>query len=296
MTFWLLDMAAPIRTVFEGLAAVSLLSTAMFLILVCPSCGDAVEENEGDGDGGSREADDAEDLELVLLPGKTMHRPASTLWGDMRALGAALRQPSVAALLPALIFIGCENSFWSGAFTDIAGSRFGNKDLALLSGLLAVVDMAASVLAGIALDSKRVHFQAAQIIALCAFVAGSMLVWMVRQGVGSSVLTPFAWATMGSVLMGAGDGIINTAVITRLGSLAEAEQVLSRRTAFQIFQCVNVAMTAITFGVLSAFPADKSFVVWYVLFGSVIVAMGCSLGSYVKRSRTKTPRSESEKV
>jgi hypothetical protein len=322
-TYVLLDQEAPISTVFQGLAAVSLLSTMLLLLLVRPTCrrkGDgavAVEEGEvdeqGDDDwtnrsyarkerdeqieqkkqqqregGGGSAAPAAnagaakDDLELALLvavPATSQHlyRPAATLCEDMQALRAGMWQPSVAALLPALVFIGCENSFWSGAFTDIAGKTFGNKDVALLSGVLALVDMAASVLAGLALDSKCVRFHAMQSVALCMFAAGSVMVWMVRQGAGGGVLSPFTWAMVGSVLMGGGDGIINTAVITRLGSLAEAKKLMSRRTAFQIFQCVNVAMTAITFGVLSAFPSDKSLVVWYVLFASVVGVVGCSL-------------------
>ena len=74
-----------------------------------------------------------------------------------------------------------------------------------------------------------------------------------------------------AALMGAGDGIMNTVAVARLGRLAEDDMMLPRTTAFQFFQCVNVFMTGVSFVCMRYWPLSESLVqVW------ILLALACS--------------------
>ena len=58
--------------------------------------------------------------------------------------------------------------------------------------------------------------------------------------------------------MGVGDGVSNTLAIARLGLLSDDLGLLSRQTAFQIFQCINVMMTCVSFVYAPLLPLAAS--------------------------------------
>jgi hypothetical protein len=236
----------------------------------------------------------------------------TTLMGDLQLLAAAaFKTRQVSSLLPLLLFIGCENSFWGGVFPDIISKIHGKNTVSLVSGILATSDIVSSLITGLIIDMKGIYnVKYILSIGLLVFFIGSSLVWLERYmddfnsniNPGNSPnktegRTPFPtpsskaiqnvssmWLVNGAAIcMGLGDGICNTVAITRLQVLSVRYQLLSKRTAFQLFQCVNVAMTSITFAVLTLTSViddgadETSFIskniVWILLDSLILVSM-----------------------
>ena len=244
--------------------------------------------------------------------------PPSSLKQDLALLlRASCCIPQTRALIPLLLFIGCENSFWGGAFPEIIGAIHGKEAVALVLGVLATSDIVASLLSGMVLDLKLINTRVLLLSGLLLFASGSMLVWVERSederrrghGGGAnetvfdalSATTPSSssssspssavssmWLVYGAaVCMGLGDGICNTVAITRLQVLSVRWKLLSKRTAFQMFQCINVAMTSVTFVattlttvVVRGGKGDN--VVWWLLESLVLLSMLglCSKSTY----------------
>ena len=244
--------------------------------------------------------------------------PPSSLKQDLTLLlRASCCIPQTRALIPLLLFIGCENSFWGGAFPEIIGAIHGKEAVALVLGVLATSDIVASLLSGMVLDLKLINTRVLLLSGLLLFASGSMLVWVERSederrrghGGGAnetvfdalSATTPSSsssssssavssmWLVYGAaVCMGLGDGICNTVAITRLQVLSVRWQLLSKRTAFQMFQCINVAMTSVTFvattltTVVEGRGGKGDNVVWWLLESLVLLSMLglCSKSTY----------------
>ena len=216
---------------------------------------------------------------------RTVAAPADeSLLRDIRELLALFCKPQLLVLAPLLLFIGCENGFWSGANNGLIGGAWGAEKVALVCGTLAVFDITASVVAGAALDSCAVKCcgWGSRIVLVCgvaSFAGGVAITVAVVRPAALAVaagsdgdLPPLAFVA--AALMGVGDGTMNTVTTTRLGQLAEDAHMLPVRTAFQFFQCVNVLMTGVTFALQANFPLEKSFVQIYVLGALAAAAAG----------------------
>ena len=205
-----------------------------------------------------------------------------SLLRDIRELLAVVCKPQLLVLTPLLLFIGCENAFWSGANNGLIGGAWGAEKVALVCGTLALFDIAASVVAGALLDScaARCCGWGSRIILVCgvaSFAGGvAITIAVVRPAAlavaagGDGGLPNLAFVA--AVLMGIGDGTMNTVTTTRLGQLAEDARMLPVRTAFQYFQCVNVLMTGVTFALQANFPLEERNVQIYVLGGLAVAA------------------------
>ena len=290
-------------TVFVYLAGVSLASTVGIFFLVRPR-----SNKEGDEQVHliAAAAEAAEAVEAVEAPPLHPQPHSQNGWAilvqkDFTLLArAAFQTPSISALLPLLLFIGCENCFWSGAFPDIISARHGKDAVAMVLGVLASSDIVSSLLSGVMLDCKLINARVLLMLGLFLFGGGAALVWMERRqdssagaGGGGKNMTEFVevfsvspsssssmWLVYSAaVCMGVGDGVANTVAITRLQVLAERYQLLSKRTAFQLFQCFNVAMTSATFGVLSTWSVvgkgEGNNVVWWLLGLLILMSMVC---------------------
>ena len=252
-----------VSQVFTSLGVVALLSIALALCTVRPR-------------------PRRHDAEMALIA--NMHTDevlearsaeATSVYGDLLNLCSALRCAPIACLVPSLLFIGCENSFWGGAFTDVTSQVGGPELVATTSGTLALADICSSLICGALLDRNIVDARLVLCASFISFLGGSgitLYVSRIETGANSAVIMLY----MAGTLMGAGDGIANTTVLTRLQIFSERHSLLSRRTAFQLFQCVNVSMTSLTFALLTFRPATSSMSVWYLL-GSVILISICAL-------------------
>merc|ERR1711871_945217 len=100
---------------------------------------------------------------------------------------------------------------------------------------------------------------------VAAFGSGA---WLVRGLINrDSHHNLLLYASSAAVLMGTGDGTFNTVGLTRLAVLSEERKMLTRSTAFVLFQCINVIWTAGTFFLLSVYHVADSDVVFYLLAG-----------------------------
>ena len=253
--------ATSVSTMFLVLAGVCLLSSMLLVLLVrprrmVPSFIDAYADplvssdrgggggnNNGGGGGGGGSGGDGSGGD---------NDDSASLFDDLQELLRALCQRESLSLLPLLIFIGAENAFWSGEFASLA-SRFkgGAGGASLAAGTLAAAEIAASLVAGVAVDRDWPTF--GLIFGLVAFCAALVLIQLcvVPQ------LAPVAdradeprlpWtAFLAAALMGIGDAAANTVVTARLGSLADEHGLFKREAAFQYFQSTNVAMMALAF-------------------------------------------------
>ena len=289
----------PISSVFLGLSGVSLLSTLTLWIFVRPRTGNMEVSNmyarttllTGVGEENANANANENTMEADISSG---------LYEDIVKLWQALNTTSVQTLLPLILFIGCENSFWGGAFTDVVSTKHdSSNDVAMVSGVLASADIISSILTGMLLDIYRIDARLLLSVGLLSLIAGSILVWMEKNKLEMDVAmlntsTPSSSSSSSSstassssmwmiyvagIGMGVGDGICNTVAIMRLQVLSVRYRLMSRRTAFQLFQCVNVAMTSITFVILSQYPATKSNVVWYVFECLAILSGLCLIGN-----------------
>ena len=323
-----------ISNVFLSFAGLTLVSSCLFWALVRPRT--MGKEGEGRhllataaGDGGDDSGDNGtrvmghgpSTISSTSPSPPPPTAPPSSLKQDLALLlRASCCIPQTRALIPLLLFIGCENSFWGGAFPEIIGAIHGKEAVALVLGVLATSDIVASLLSGMVLDLKLINTRVLLLSGLLLFASGSMLVWVERSederrrghGGGAnetvfdalSATTPSSsssssssavssmWLVYGAaVCMGLGDGICNTVAITRLQVLSVRWKLLSKRTAFQMFQCINVAMTSVTFVattlttvVVSSTTRDGKGdnVVWWLLESLVLLSMLglCSKSTY----------------
>ena len=283
-------------TVFLILAAVAALSSVLFAVLVrarpageSPSALSVATAASDVGFLSSDHDDKTESLLLIPVAAAVdefeseLHESASTsevttpdsLLNDVRELLAVFVKPDVLVLLPVLLFIGAENSFWSGAYNGILGDAWGAEAVALVSGTLAVADILASIAAGSFLDKFGKTQQCGGwgsrlllLTGLGAFVGAlAIIVFCVRPAATAMSVSssPPALAYVAGALMGCGDGIANTVITTRLGGLAEDALLLPRRTAFQFFQIFNVMMTCAGFFYMAQWPLGSSLVQVYIL-------------------------------
>ena len=246
--------ATSVSTMFLVLAGVCVLSSGLLAVLVRPrrmppSFVDTYANPlvRGDRDGGGDGDDD--------------DRDRASLFEDLRELLRALWRRESLSLLPLLIFIGAENAFWSGEFASLA-SRFhgGAGDASLAAGTLAAAEIAASLVAGVAVDRGRPTLGLS--IGLTAFCAALVVIQLcvvpqlapVTDSAEAPRL-PFT-AFLAAALMGAGDAAANTVATARLGSLADEKGLLRREAAFQYFQCANVATMALAFVYAPLAPLD----------------------------------------
>ena len=318
-----------ISNVFLIFAGLTLVSSCLFWALVRPRTMGIVGErrhllaaaarNVGDSGGN----DDRDNGTRVVGRGPSTISSTSPPSSHPTASPSSLKQdltlllrascdiPQTRALIPLLLFIGCENSFWGGAFPEIIGAIHGKEAVALVSGVLATSDIVASLLSGVLLDLKMMNTRFLLLGGLLLFASGSMLVWIERNederrrghggGANETVFdalpatTPSSsssstssavssmWLVYGAaVCMGLGDGICNTVAITRLQVLSVRWKLMSKRTAFQLFQCVNVAMTSVTFVATTlttvVVPStirggEGDNVVWWLLESLVFLSM-----------------------
>lgn len=276
-----------VSTVFLGLTGVSLLSSATLCVCLRPRTSEecvvrsnmnvlreplaVVEHEKQQEQTRSREATSEVTLSLPL---------GSGVREDITKLLSALKTPAVRTLLALLLFIGCENSFWGGAFPDVVSKRFGDQTVALVSGVLATFDIVASIVSGLLLDVYKIDSRILLFFGILALTTGSILVWMEKNisEVTKGSFSSSIWMSyIAASCMGVGDGVCNTVAITRLQILSVNHNLMSKRTAFQLFQCVNVGMTAVTFVVLSNFPANGSNCVWYILESLALCSLLCLL-------------------
>jgi MFS family permease len=288
-------------TLFLVLAGVAMFSSVCFGVLTPARAGHAVELSglmaQGNAAGGAR----GEDYRMLDTEGNSSagggekgkgwvvadgqghgHGHGGSTGGvngeagdslrrDLCELAAVFGKPQLLVLAPLLLFIGCENAFWSGAFNGLVGDSWGARAVALVSGTLAVADTAAAIGAGVALDACEAHCprwgpRAVLLLGVGAFCGGAALVVSSVRPLAAAVAADDAnsggsapaAAFCAAALMGLGDGVVNTVATARLGRLAEDEGLLPRRTAFQYFQCTNVLMTGVSFVYMQMWPLGAS--------------------------------------
>jgi len=235
--------------------------------------------------------------ELLTEMGQNVKRgdEDESLGKDVHELLVVFAKPQLLVLAPLLLFIGSEQAFWSGAFTGIIGDAWGSTDVALASGVLAVADILASIVTGVALDFCQLRHprwgpRIVLVIVIAVFCCGLALVVARVRPVAALVTssnhsdhsmgkrdghTAPAVVFAAAVLMGLGDGGVNTAITARLGRLAEDVGMLPRRTAFQYFQCVNVLMTGVSFAYMRCWPLEHSLMQAKILLVLVIISATC---------------------
>ena len=102
-------------------------------------------------------------------------------------------------------------------------------------------------------------------------VPGSGAAGAAAKAAAGSGASPWAYAA--AICMGAGDGIVTTVVIARLGHLADDAGLFPREASFQFFQVVNVLMSAVTFSYASRLPLATSGAQVWVAAGLAVVGV-----------------------
>jgi len=190
---------------------------------------------------------------------------------DVRALGRTLTIRSVMLVLPMLMFIGFENSFWAGEFTLLLEEN-------IIGAVLSVLGLS-EVLTGVLIMSGLLGPRATIGIGATAFGVALVLVALVRHNwLLSPVLGGTPIALYGAAgCFGVGDACFNTVCIARLGRLSEDEGLFDRRTAFVLFQSANTLFNATGYFVAPLWPVhgDGNLNQVYVLGGMLVLATFC---------------------
>ena len=112
------------------------------------------------------------------------------------------------------------------------------------------------------LDSRWIDPRCLLLLAVTLCAGGAALSVAVLKGVELAGLTG---AYTAGALLGASDGILNTIAITQLGYLSEDRSMLSRRTAFSLYQSGNVLFRCLGYALQSALPVTRSYTILWCL-------------------------------
>lgn len=270
-----IEKTLSLQGLFVSLGLVTLLSSAIFAIGVQP------RSRLSETDSGQIKM--AEQLLPNMLDGPKAHTVP-----PMQAFAGLFFKRHTLFLVPALLFIGSENSFWAGAFTKIISQHGATDSIGPVLSCLAAADMLSSIVAGRISDwcarrqpanyvGRTPPGTAVLGVGVCVFLMGLVLL------ATRLLLTPDSFANgapieafVCAVCFGVGDGVTNTVVISRLGSLAEDRGWFAPEVAFMFFQSVNVAATSAAFFYAPVLPLDTSFAQLWIL-GALGLA---TLGSY----------------
>jgi len=230
---------------------------------------------------------DTEQLSMTeQLLSNTLDRPEAHLVPPMRAFAGLFLQRPTLFLVPALLFIGSENSFWAGSFTKILSQHGATDSIGPILSCLAAADMVASIVAGRVSDScahrrptncSILTPPGTAVLGVGVFV---FLIGLVLLAI-RLLLTPDSFASgapieayVCAVCFGVGDGVTNTVVISRLGTLAADRGWFAPEVAFMFFQSVNVAATSAAFFYAPVLPLDSSLAQLWMLGALGLATLG----------------------
>lgn len=221
----------PTQVLFWLLAAVCLLAAGCCFVLVSPHPPNRPPDH----------------------PPAPLHPPLQGHVGVLGGVGEvfrALRLRVVLQLVPLLVFIGWENSFWAGEFTQLLPLDRIGLVLAGLGLCEVVAGLMAGPLQGV------LGWRGVLVLGSVGFGIALGLTCCLKTGLGLGLkvagVPVLAFLAAGGY--GVGDALFNTVCIAQLGTLSDDEGLFGRRVAFVLFQSVNTFFNAAGYFLAPAWP------------------------------------------